>query len=74
MFSVLFELVFGIFLFLAALALIPRLLSGDKMVYEIALPFAAIFIASILLTNNLNLSLLLALILTAIIYYLRSKK
>lgn len=74
MFSVLSELLFGIVLFVAAIALIPRLLSGDRMVYEIAVPFGAILIVSILLINNFNLSLLIATVVTAVIYYVRKRK
>lgn len=73
MISVLTELLFGVVLFVAAIALIPRLLSGDKKVYEIAVPFSAILIISILLINNLNLSLIIAGVATTVIYYIRSR-
>lgn len=73
MLSVLYELAFGIFLFLAALILIPRLLSGDKKIYEIAVPTVVIFIAMILLTNNLNLSLIITAVLAGIVYFIRKK-
>lgn len=74
MISVLYELAFGVFLFLAALVFIPRLLSGDKRIYEIAVPFGATLIISILLTNKFNLSLIIAAVLTGVIYYLRNRR
>lgn len=73
MISILTNLAFGVFLFLAAIALIPRLLEGDKTVYEIAVPFAAILIISVILINNLNLSLIIATGVSLVIYYLRSE-
>lgn len=74
MLSMIFDFIFGIFLFLGALVLIPRLLSGDKKIYEIAVPFGAILIISILFTNNLNLSLLISTVATGVIYYIRKRR
>jgi len=74
MINVLIELAFGVLLFLASLVLIPRLLAGDRKVYEIAVPFGATLAISILLTNNFNLSLLLATLVTIVIYYIRKRR
>lgn len=73
MLSVFSNLIFGILLFLGALVLIPRLLEGDRKIYEIAIPFSATLVLSIIFINNLVISLILAAAVTGTIRYLRSK-
>lgn len=74
MISVLTELLFGVVLFVAAIYLIPKLLSGDRKVYEIAVPFGTVLIISILLISNFNLSLIIATFATAVFYLVRKKR
>ncbi|MBI3379346.1 hypothetical protein HY029_01165 [Candidatus Gottesmanbacteria bacterium] len=73
MMSVLINLVFGVFLFLCALVIIPRLLRGDPLIYEVAIPFSVTLVLSIIFLSNLNISILLAIGVTLIVRFLRSR-